>query len=107
MLDNWNVTFETVSEESAKEGDIEDSGYEARDVSLRDALDLFGYHATEANQWPITGNVRWFDSDCEQDWNDYHECYEDKRLSLHIPKQITPSSRLRLARFLGLGKNIH
>lgn len=106
MLNNWGVSYTTVTEESAELGDYEDTGFEARDVSLREALDLFGSRASEANEWPITGDVRWFEGDYEQQWNDEHDCYEDKQLTLHIPPQITPSSRLRLARYLGLGKAI-
>jgi len=100
MKNNWNVTFDTITPESVEEGDYESCGYELENVSLREALDVFGSRASEANEWPITGTVQWFDGDYEVIRSD--DIYEQKKLSLHIPRQITSSSRLRLARYLGL-----
>lgn len=101
MRNNWNVTFEIVTQESAEHGDAEERGFEAEGVSFREAIQCFGDYAEQAGSWPIDGSVRWFDGPTIED-RAHFERGEDRRLSLHIPEQITPSSRIRLARYLKL-----
>jgi hypothetical protein len=45
------------------------------------------------NEWLIGRGVRWFNGPAAHDFSDGSE----RRLSLHIPPQITGASRLRLA----------
>ncbi len=106
MKDNWAVTYEIVTEESAAEGDAAERGFVGENVSFRDAVYFFGDYAESADCWPISRACppRWFDGVIIED-RAYFERGEDRRLSLHIPEQITPSSRLRLARYLGLKVN--
>lgn len=105
MLSNWNVTFEIVTPESAEHGDAEERGFVLEGASLRDAISAFGFGypahligAESANEWPVSGAVRWFEG---QTCPDYQTGAEERR-ALHIPAQITPASRLRLARYLGV-----
>jgi hypothetical protein len=99
MKNNWNVTYEVITHESAEHGDAADRGFEAEDVSFRDAVSFFGYPwlgVVEANCYPVDGHVRWFTH-----YGDANLASGDVRnLGLHIPEQITASSRLRLARLL-------
>jgi hypothetical protein len=101
MLSNWNVTYSTVTPESAEDGDYADTGFEFEGTSFRSAIACFGHVAESADSWPVDGSVRWFDSPIIQD-RAYFERGHERHLSLHIPAQITPSSRRRLARLLGL-----
>lgn len=101
MLDNWAVTFSIVTPESAADGDYAECGFDYEATDLRTAINYFGDYAYSADSYPVTGDVRWFDSAVIQD-RSYFEQGHERHLSLHIPKQITPSSRRRLARYLGL-----
>lgn len=101
MKNNWNVTYETVTPESAAEGDYADSGFELEHASFRDAIQEFstgGY--CEADSCPISLRCppRWFVRDLGV--TDYGTG-EQKQISLHIPEHITASSRMRLARLVG------
>ena len=103
MLQNWAVTYEIVTEESAEDDEVAERGFEWMDASFRDAMHTFGDYAVSADNWPISlaNPPRWFDGPVIED-RAHIERGEDRHLSLHIPAQITPSSRLRLARYLGL-----
>jgi len=41
----FNVTFETITEESAEHGEFEDIGFTMQDVSLREAYDFLRFNA--------------------------------------------------------------
>lgn len=93
------VTFERVTDESAKEADAAESGYISRGSVLREAVEAFrdvryanGY--VEANECPVTA-PRWLTTYGE------HVDGESESRSLHFPDTVTPSSRRRLARLLG------
>jgi len=101
MLSNWNVTYSLATLESSEDGDYADTGFEFEGTSFRSAIRCFGDIAESADSWPVDGSVRWFDSPIIQD-RDHFELGHERHLSLHIPAQITPSSRRRLARLLGL-----
>jgi len=109
MLNNWSVTYANWTEEDVEHGETRDIGFEwEANASLRDALETFfgGYHVStwpyrgeiHPNEWPVSGSVRWFDRHEDADL----QTGERRELGLHIPPQITPSSRKRLARLLGL-----
>lgn len=100
MKNNWCITYEIVTEESASEGDAAERGFELEDVSFREAYDYFTSNAypLEANCWPISFGIRWIIGQAEQDF----KTGEWKTLSFHIPNQITDASRMRLARLMGL-----
>ncbi len=102
--EGWRVSYEIVTPESAAEGEAEERGMitEGEGVTLRHALQLATgslshYAAESANEWPIRA-PRWFDFD-------FSECFQTgahERRSLHVPDSITPASRRRLARLLGV-----
>jgi hypothetical protein len=101
----WNITYETVTPESAEHGDAEERGFYLEDISFGEAmaeirsLGLLGAYC-EADSCPIS-------IDCPPRWFSFPEAETDySRLAvtsyaLHIPDHITPASRMRLARLLG------
>lgn len=100
MKTNWSVTYERYyPHEDICEPD--ELGFVCQDVSLREAVNECRW-PSEADESPIRW-PRWF---TQYKWNDgTREYYEQgivENRSLHIPDQITPSSRLRLARLLGV-----
>lgn len=101
MKATWNVTYEVVTEASAMEGDCEERGFDLENVSFRDAVEHFGRSGTtcEADTFPVSLACppRWFTRYGEMDY----KTGDTRSLSLHIPKHITPSSRLRIARLVG------
>lgn len=99
MRERFNVTYETITHESAESGEYESTGFEAENISLRDALSLIGgcEGGIEANEWPVR-NPRWF-TFCKQ--NEDYSTGEITNMSLHLPDHITRSSRVRIARLIG------
>jgi hypothetical protein len=68
----------------------------ARNVSLRDAVELIGHMATE-------DSGRWFtNTEYGHGTRDYYENGRDESRSLHVPEHITPASYRRIARLLGV-----
>lgn len=104
-MKGFSVTFDVVTPESAEHGDFAESGYVIQDVSLRDALaelDADGCHV-EADCCPVSLQCppRWFTAyDTNQGTREYYERGESESRSLHVPDNVTPSSRLRIARLL-------
>ena len=98
----WDITFERVTYESAEHGEAEENGYLHHGLTLREAMDVLrwarGCHV-EADCSPVslTYPPRWFT---------IYEAEHDiatgdvTNYALHIPKHITASSRLRVARIL-------
>jgi len=97
-MPKFNVTYETITEESASEGEYESAGYEAENISLRDALSLIGgcEGGVEANEYPIRA-PRWFTFYKQ---NEDYSTGEVTNMSLHLPDTLTRSSRLRIARLV-------
>lgn len=100
----FNVTFETVTPESAEQGDAADRGFIAEGVTLREAIrehcQGFGWNGyVEADSWPCSLSCppRWFTFYGEMDYR----TGETESRSLHLPEGISPSSALRIARLLG------
>jgi hypothetical protein len=100
MSDKWHVTYETWTEEDAEYGDTDDRGFVLEDVSLREAIEACG--GEHASYEPSSSNhkdARWLTNDNYKE--DFTSGATEQR-SLHIPDHITPSSRLRLMRYLGV-----
>ena len=100
MTLQFNVTFETVTPESAEHGDTADSGFVSQDVALREALDDLGFGdgGCEANESPVT-DPRWVTM--YQTNHDYRTGEIENR-SLHFPDSMTAASKLRVCRMLGI-----
>lgn len=104
-MNAWHVSYEIITPDSAKEGDVEERGMitEGAGVSLREALQIATGHthlrnsATGANESPLRA-PRWFDFDYSENYQTGAHEYR----ALHVPDNITPASRLRLARYLGV-----
>jgi hypothetical protein len=97
---SFSVTYDIVTPESAEEGDYAESGFLAENVSLREAIDLLGGCASEADCSPfsVTCPPRWFTLYGSMDYRSG----ETESRSLHLPAGTTPSSALRIARLLGV-----
>ena len=100
----FDVTYETVSLESAEHGDYEDSGFYAEDCTLRDAIEYLGYGSDglEASCYPADG-ASWITAYKVNDGT--REYYEDgitENRSLHFPDSMTNSSKIRVMRLLGV-----
>ena len=95
----FNVTFETITPESAEYGDCASRGFAAESVSLREALDVLGCGegGVEASEYPVS----------DPSWITAYKTNEDyctgevENRSLHFPDTMTPSSKIRVCRFLG------
>jgi hypothetical protein len=104
-MTTFSVTYELVNEDEAAEGGTDRRGFASEDTSLRDAIiSLFSgdwpdWNSVEANEYPVTcprsitvyGSMSWRTGD-----------YETR--TLHIPDDVTPSSRRRIVRLLGACK---
>jgi hypothetical protein len=92
---NWNITFDRITDESARQGDIAESGFILSGASFRDTFHCFQsareWHYLEASCSEI-GESRWI-----QD-NGFHGSSFGDTLScaLHFPENVTPSSRRRI-----------
>jgi hypothetical protein len=99
MTKGFSVTYEIVTPESAEECDAAERGFVCENVSLREALaEIDG--ASEASEWPFDGrNDAWFTN--YEYGTDYATGAQESR-SLHMPRNLTPATRRRIARLLGV-----
>jgi hypothetical protein len=102
----FNVTFEIVTDESAENGDAQERGFVAENISLRDAIDGLSASSNscelasiEADCWPISRDnpPRWITYQYGRDW----QSGEFESRSIHFPRGITGSSAIRIAKLLG------
>jgi hypothetical protein len=102
------VTFERYlphdDEEDVCEAD--ESGFEAEDCSFREAVNYAGgrYSYYEPDYWPTDGrDIRWLTNyGSNEGTHDSIERGIHENRSIHIPSHVTPSSRRRIARVLGV-----
>lgn len=101
MTYDFSITYETITPESAEHGEADDMGYVYEGIDFREAFqrirDTGGSSHCEANEYPA----------CSPRWLTFYGIEEDyctgatTNWSLHIPENVTPSSRLRIARLFG------
>lgn len=95
-MPKFSVTYDTLTPESAKRGDYEESGYVCRDVDLRTAYEAIGRVAYEdAGTWFINHEYGHYT-------RDYFKYGREESRSLHPPRNITGASYNRLRRLLGV-----
>ncbi len=99
-MSKFSISYETITIESAKDGDHADSGFILEDVTLREAISELTWHRgayVEADCWPVT-KPRWFTFyNVKEDY----QTGEITHYTLHIPNEVTESSRLRIAKLIG------
>lgn len=105
---SFSVTYERYFPHDDGEdiADCDERGFVLEHGTLRQALgEAGGVHAYyEADSWPVSSRCppRWFTND---KWNDCTREQIEKGIresrSLHLPRGITPSSAIRIARLLG------
>jgi hypothetical protein len=99
----WNITYERITYESAEHGEAEESGFLHEGLTFREAMDALRWQMAchiEADSSPISAAFppRWFTFyEAEQDIS----TGDVTNYALHIPANITPASRMRVARLLG------
>ena len=98
----FNITFETITPESAENGEAEETGFLDENLTFREAMDAMRWHMgthVEADSYPISRSnpPRWFTFYGETDYR----TGETQNVSLHLPDNLTPSTKLRIARFVG------
>jgi len=105
-MPSFNVTYEIVTDESAENGDAQERGFIAENISLREAIENLSAASNscelasiEADCWPISRDnpPRWITYQYGRDW----ESGEFESRSIHFPRGITGSSAIRVARLLG------
>lgn len=91
----FDITFEIITPESAEYGDAEASGFEMENVTLREAYDFLRWQGgyCEASD-SDTKQAQWLTFYGEPDFR----TGETTNYSLHIPRNATPSSRMRIAK---------
>jgi hypothetical protein len=103
-MHGFSVTFERYFPHDDYENicEADESGFVIENVSLRDAIHETGAYASCCDQWPVL-SPSWINFD---NWNDgTHEYYctgITESRALHIPDHVTPASRRRIARLLGV-----
>jgi hypothetical protein len=107
MNKGFNVTFERWMESGVHADEPFYRGVVIRNVRLRDALCELAARphwvcATEADEWPIRAPRCFLFHGWNEDTREHIEdgIREDRRL--HVPAHVTPASRRRIARYLGL-----
>lgn len=66
-----NITYEIVTEESAENGEAEESGFlaENSEYTFRELVDALREKFTNASCWPVSANVNtWFASEPDTDF---------------------------------------
>lgn len=90
----FDITYETVTPESAKHGEFADSGLYMENITLREAWDFLRWEGyCEASDSTVS-TARWLT---------FYEAQDYKKgdrvnYSLHFPDGLSPSSRIRIAR---------
>jgi len=95
----FNVTFETITPESAEDGDTATRGFISKNVTLREAIADLGSpdQGFGASVYPVS-NPQWITAyDIRGDFQD-----EIENRSLHFPDNMTAASKLRVCKMLGV-----
>src|SRR3954470_17832014 len=101
----FSVTYEIMTEESASNGEAEETGFVVQDVCLRDALEAVHETRTSAcdgvtSIQPSSSDVadaRWITIDNGMEF----ETGARESRSIHFPESLTGATRCRIARLLG------
>lgn len=96
-MNDWNVTYDVVTPESAEHGDYADSGFLGQDLAFDDAVSYWEGRGCEIE--PSDSDVsqaRWF---TVIDGVNYRDGSQQQR-SLHIPERVSPAARVALFRYL-------
>lgn len=104
MPNVFSVTYEIFGESEIEAGETDRRGYVVESVGLREAVREVGGLALQADSWPLSRHhpPRCFDN------YEFGQCYrtgDRESRSLHLPRNVTPSSALRIARLLGIRTN--
>jgi len=91
----FNVTYETITPESAEHADVADQGFVREHVSLREALLAVGFSPRDRGGFEDNGS--WFSTiDPARDYSDGSETY----YAIHPDDNITSASYARVRRVL-------
>ena len=93
MNQNFHVTYEVITPESARRGEVANSGFEVQHGTLRDCHRALAFNG-EAEQ-VASPRCLVFD-----DGTDYRTG-EHRRMALHIPSSVRETSAARIRRLFG------
>jgi hypothetical protein len=102
----FDVTYEIITRESAEHGEADEIGYICEAVTLREALESVNetrtcrvdcIQAIEADEYPIVA-PSWV---TVYNGGEYETGAHENR-SIHFPESLTPATRRRIARLLGV-----
>ena len=91
----FSITYEIITPESAENGDCEETGFEAENLTLREAFDMLRWIG--GNCEPSDSGLSpysWLSFYCEPDFR----TGETKNYALHWPRNLTYSTRRRIAK---------
>jgi len=91
-MNNFNVTYDVVSDESAENGDVEELGFIAEKVSLREGIALLGSSSLHVDGYNL--DCQGFTITVNHSRDYLSGLFESKYL--HIPRTTTPSSLKRI-----------
>ena len=95
----FSITYETVTPESAEDGDYAESGFLAEGVTFREVMDELRWYRggyAEADCYPVHNPRRFTFVGADEDYS----TGAVTSYSLHLPEHITPASRMRIARLI-------
>lgn len=95
MNNDWNVTYEIVTPESAECGDAEERGFIGQDLDFETAVCYFGYGLIESSDSDVK-RARWFTITDESNCTDGNS----ESRSIHIPDRVSPTARIKLYHWL-------
>ena len=105
VFKEFNVTYDIVTQESAEQGDVDESGFIAQGVNLRRAVEYV--HETRTSRVGGVECIECDSSPCDAPrWitvlngMEYETGAQESR-ALHIPQGVTASSARRIARLVG------
>jgi hypothetical protein len=91
-MNKFNVTYDIVSNESAENGEVEDLGFIAENVSLREGITLLGSDSLHVDGYNL--DCQDFTITVKHSRDFLSGLFESKYL--HIPRTATPSSLKRI-----------
>jgi hypothetical protein len=98
-MKGFSVCYEIVTPESAEDGEAAATGFFLEDVSLRDALAAVRALTPSSDPFDAEDARLWYtEIDPDRNWR----TGEEETRSLHLPRNLTSSTRRRIARLLGV-----
>lgn len=98
-INGFSITYEIITHESAEEGDAADEGFVVENVTLGEALSHISTPLTPSRHpFDPSHPYTWFNTiDADVDYR----TGDGEHRALHLPRNLTTSTRQRIARLVG------